>query len=251
MQMALSRQCGQSPDVSARETGSTSEMVDQPLATSAMGDSMDSDLLPKRLGETWASNNTDKVTGDLPPSGSEPDLITASRMDKTLMTVRKWVRTSSPLSCSDCSGLSPELRSWHLQFGNLSFDLDDRLWRRRAPPATALQLVVPTGERRGFIQRYHNSIFAEHFGVSRTVCRLLDRVYWPGLREDVWSYLASCSVCLAQKSPWPRRAPMGRVSVGHRWDRVAMDILGISMFWLLWIVSQGGQRPARSPTKRR
>ena len=45
--------------------------------------------------------------------------------------------------------------------------------RRRAPPATALQLVVPTGERRGFIQRYHDSIFAGHLGVSQTVCRLL------------------------------------------------------------------------------
>ena len=62
-----------------------------------------------------------------------------------------------------------------------------------------------------------------------TVCRLLDRVYWPGLHEDVRSYLASCSVCLAPKSPCPSRAPMGRVSVGHRWDRVAMDILDKSV----------------------
>ena len=56
--------------------------------------------------------------------------------------------------------------------------------------------------------------------------RLLD---WPGLHEDVRSYLASCSVCLARKSPWPRRAPIGHVWVGHRWDRVAMDILDMSV----------------------
>ena len=80
----------------------------------------------------------------------------------------------------------------------------------------ALQLVAPNSERRGFIQRYHDSIFAGHLGISRTVCRLLDRVYWPGLCEDVRSYIASCSVCLAQKSPCPHRAPMGHVSVGHR-----------------------------------
>ena len=66
-------------------------------------------------------------------------------------------------------------------------------------------------------------------GVSRTVYRLLDRVYWPGLHEDVHSYLASCSVCLAHKFPWPWRALMGHVSVGHRWDRVAMDILNMSL----------------------
>ena len=62
-----------------------------------------------------------------------------------------------------------------------------------------LQLVVPSGEHRGFIHRYHDSIFSGHFGVSRTVCRLLGRVYWPGLCEDVRSYLASYSVYLARK----------------------------------------------------
>ena len=118
----------------------------------------------------------------------------------------------------------PELRSWQLQFGNLSVDLDNRLWCCRAPPASTSQLVVPLSACRSLIQRYHDSIFAGHVDVSRTVYRLLDRVYWPGLREDVRSYIASCSVCPACKFPCPRRALMGHVSVGHRWDRVAMDM---------------------------
>ena len=58
---------------------------------------------------------------------------------------------------------------------------------------------------------------------------LLNRVYWPSLREYVRSYLASCSVCLARKSPCTRRAPMGHVSVGHRCGCVAMVILDISV----------------------
>ena len=127
------------------------------------------------------------------------------------------------------SVLSLELRSWRLQFGNVSLDSAGRLWRCYPPPAILRQLVVPPGECWGFIKRYHDSVFVGHLGVSRTVCRLLDRVYWPGLREDVRSYLVSCSVCLARKSPGPRRAPMGHVSVGHRWDIVAMDILDMSV----------------------
>ena len=59
--------------------------------------------------------------------------------------------------------------------------------------------------------------------------RLQSRVYWPGLSHDVRSYLASCTVCLARKSLCPRRAPMGHVDVGHRWDRVAMDMLDMSV----------------------
>ena len=41
--------------------------------------------------------------------------------------------------------------------------------------------------------------------------------------------MTSCSECLARKSPCPRRAPMGHVLVGHRWDRMAMDILDMSV----------------------
>ena len=123
------------------------------------------------------------------------------------------------------AGFSPELLSWRLQFGNISLDSATRLWRQCEPPAISFKVVVPQGKRRVFIQRYHDSVFAGHLGVSRAVCRLLDCVYWPGLREDVRSYLANCYVCLARKSPCPRRSPMGHVSVGHWWDRVAMDIL--------------------------
>ena len=98
-------------------------------------------------GEMWvAATYLDKVTADLPPSGSEPDLIEASKLDKTLITVREWVQSGSAPSWSDCAGLSSELRSWQLQFGNLSIDLEGRLWRRRAPPATTSQLLVPLSE---------------------------------------------------------------------------------------------------------
>ena len=84
-------------------------------------------------------------------------------------------------------------------------------------------------KRQDLICRFHDSLFAGHLGVSRTTYPLLDRAYWPGLRQDVRSYLASCLVCLARKYPCPRRAPMGHVEVGHQWDRVAMDLLDMSV----------------------
>ena len=90
-------------------------------------------------------------------------------------------------------------------------------------------MVVPHSERLDMIRRFHDSLFAGHLGVSRMVFCLQSRVYWPGLRQDVRTYLASCTVCLARMSPCPRRAPMGHVAVGHRWDQVAMDLLDLSV----------------------
>ena len=56
--------------------------------------------------------------------------------------------------------------------------------------------MVPDRDRQDMIRRFHDSLFACHLGVYRTVYRLHNRVYWPGLRQDVCSYLASCTVCL-------------------------------------------------------
>ena len=207
-QMAFQPDCPvSSSEENAGDAGSSLALMDQSFASSAMGDSMDADLLPELSGETWvAATYLDEVTADFPPAESEPDLIVASRLDITLIMVRKWVQSGSAPSWSDCAGLSLELWCWQLQFGNLSIDTYCRLWRRQAHPATTSQLVVPLSERRDFIRRYHDSIFAGHLGVSRTVYRLLDWVYWPGPREEMRSYLASCSICLARKSPCPWQA---------------------------------------------
>ena len=229
----MSRQCGQcrrpdSPvsaaDLPAVDADTQSLLVDQPFVSSEMGDSMDSDLLPELSGETWVASALEELTVDLPTAGSDIDLVTASRKDKILQTVRSWVQSGNAPPWPACAGLSPELRCWRLQVGNLTIDSVGRLWRRRSPPSEGSQLVVPVRERQELIRRFHDSLFAGHLGVTHTIFRLLDRVYWPGLRRDVQTYIASCTICLARKSPCPRRAPIGHVEVGHRWERVAMDL---------------------------
>ena len=165
---------------------------------------MDSDLLPELSGETWvASALLEELTVDLPTAGSDIDLVAASREDNTLQMVRSWVEAGNAPPWPACAGLSPELRCWRLQVGNLTIDSVGRLWRRRSPPSEGLQLVVPVRERQDLIRRFHDSLFAGHLGVTRTIFRLLDRVYWPGLRGDIRTYIASCTICLARKSPCP------------------------------------------------
>ena len=96
-------------------------------------------------------------------------------------------------------------------------------------PSVGSQLVVPVQKRKDFIKQFHDSLFAGHLGITQTVFRLIDRVYWPGLRRDVHTYITSCTICIAQKSPCPQKVPMGHVEVGHRWERVAMDLLDMSV----------------------
>ena len=75
----MSRQCGQckrpdcpvsAADLPTIDNDTQSLLVDQPFATSEMGDSMDADLLPECSGETWvASALIDELTVDLPAPG--------------------------------------------------------------------------------------------------------------------------------------------------------------------------------------
>ena len=101
----MSRQCGQcrrpdcpvsAADLPAVDADTRSLLVDQPFASSEMGDSMDSDLLPELSGETWvASALLEELTVDLPTSESDINLVAATRMDKILQTVRSWVQSGN------------------------------------------------------------------------------------------------------------------------------------------------------------
>ena len=132
----MSRQCGQCqrPDcpVSAMDSPvpdvkPEAGLVDQPFASSEMGESMDADLLPELSGETWvASALLEEFTAELLLAGVNLDLIAASRQDSTLATVREWIQSDSIPVWEECVGLSPELRCWRLRVGNLSIDTDGR-----------------------------------------------------------------------------------------------------------------------------
>ena len=172
----MSRQCGQSkrPDcpVSAADlptidTDAQSLLVDQPFATSEMGDSMDADLLPELSGETWvASALLDELTVDLPAAAVDDELVSETAEDKILQTVRSWVDSGVAPPWIECAGLAPELRSWRLQVGNIKIDSGGRLWRRRSPPAVGSQLVIPVKKRQEFIREFHDSLFAGHLGIT-------------------------------------------------------------------------------------
>ena len=110
----MSRQCGQcrrldsAADLPATNVETQSVLMDQPFASSEMGDSMDADLLPELSGETSvASALLEELTADLPTAGSDIDLIAASCDVSTLGTVRSWLQSGSVPPWSACAGLSP------------------------------------------------------------------------------------------------------------------------------------------------
>ena len=47
------------------------------------------------------------------------------------------------------------------------------------------------------------------------------------MSDDVKEWLGQCVACVKRKSPVGRHHPLGNISTGHRWDRIAIDIMDI------------------------
>lgn len=62
------------------------------------------------------------------------------------------------------------------------------------------KLVIPTKNRLEVLKVYHNDECSGHFGVSKTLNRILELYYWPRMRKDVMNYVRKCAICQANKT---------------------------------------------------
>ena len=90
-----------------------------------------------------------------------------------------------------------------------------------------LQLLISKQTREQLFLSYHASLLGSYLGRNRTLARLAHRFYWSDMSDDVKEWLGQCTVCIKRKSPAGRHHPLGNIPTGHRWNRIAMDILDV------------------------
>ena len=140
---------------------------------------------------------------------------------------RRRIRSGTFPAWAEVKCLCPDLLwLWHHR-NNLVVDDSGTIWRKRSTQSPLLQLLVPKPGRKKLFLLYHTSLFGGHLGRNRTLARLSHRFYWSGMSDDVKEWLCQCLVCVKRKSPNGRHHPLGNIPTGHRWDRIAMDILDV------------------------
>ena len=109
----------------------------------------------------------------------------------------------------------------------LENDILYRKYTEEDKNSSILQAVVPTTERRMVLKFCHDLETAGHLGVTKTLSRIRQKYYWPGLQADTRAYIAGCEKCSRRKHPqMKKKAPMTLVESGLPMDRIATDILG-------------------------
>ena len=86
---------------------------------------------------------------------------------------------------------------------------------------------VPSVLRNEILQELHACALEGHLGEDKTIAKIQERFYWPGLRHDVIQWLRTCPACATRKSPPQKnRAPLQMIASGFPMQIVAVDILG-------------------------
>ena len=149
--------------------------------------------------------------------------------DRDISMVKSWVQDGNRPEYSDISAESYAVKSLWSQWSRLAIkdDLLCRMWEEEGSKTITYQVIAPLTERRTILEHVHDSKTAGHLGVSKTLNKIRQGYYWPGLQSDVRSYVAGCQTCSKRKSPTKtKKAPMQTLQIGYPMERIATDILG-------------------------
>lgn len=105
-----------------------------------------------------------------------------------------------------------------------------RFTKSRYPLSTEFEWkqVVPSEERTQVILDNHATPLAGHLGVFKTLKRLNQRYFWPGMYNSVVEVLSKCDICIAHKhANHPPLGEMGRPkSCSRPFTMISIDLIG-------------------------
>ena len=86
-------------------------------------------------------------------------------------------------------------------------------------------LAVPSQFRADILDSIHKHPSGGHFGVNKTVNKVWQKYYWPGLYQDVVNYIEQCGGCRMHKGK-ALKATLQSIPCTAPWQDLTCDILG-------------------------
>ncbi|KAL6446826.1 hypothetical protein ACFW04_001334 [Cataglyphis niger] len=86
---------------------------------------------------------------------------------------------------------------------------------------------VPKEQRAKIISQHHNEPTAGHLGIAKTIARIAEYFYWPGMFREIAAYVRTCPTCQAHKVA--QEQPTGKLhatDIQKPWEQVTTDLVG-------------------------
>ncbi|MEW8191404.1 MAG: reverse transcriptase domain-containing protein [Candidatus Thiodiazotropha endolucinida] len=149
--------------------------------------------------------------------------------DSDLTVIIRAVETGQKPCHNEIVTLSPAARYYWSTWDSLVMHEGCLYWQfyRRDGTGSHLQFLVPKSLKDDILYQVRNTIVSGHLGRKKTLEKLLQRFFWYGVRDDVYTWILRCDICAANKRPQRTpRAPLGKMQVGAPFDRLSTDYLG-------------------------
>ena len=77
------------------------------------------------------------------------------------------------------------------------------------------------------LHKLHAGALEGHLGEEKTLNKVKEHFYWPGMQHDVRNWCRTCEACQTRKSaPKKNYAPLQTIKAGYPMQVVAVDIMG-------------------------
>ena len=90
------------------------------------------------------------------------------------------------------------------------------------------QLLAPLKFRKKIMEMAHEGVFGGHLGAGRTLDKIMQSFFWPGINADVQRYCRSCDACQKTSSKGKQnKVPLVTTPlIEEPMSRVAVDLIG-------------------------
>ena len=144
---------------------------------------------------------------------------------RVLNTVYQLVKKGQKPTREIRAQCAPDVLKWLNDWSRL-FLHDDILYGRRVDSdgVERKQLLCPQQFRTVVCKLLHNGM--GYLGQDRTIALCQDRVFWPGMSNDVVKWIGQCQRCTCAKAPsLPQCAPLENILSSQPMEMVALDFL--------------------------
>ncbi|PAA79347.1 hypothetical protein BOX15_Mlig008663g1, partial [Macrostomum lignano] len=152
--------------------------------------------------------------------------VDAQRADRAISYVLNLVKNEAPKPEFDARlRLSKEQRNLLGYFENLRVE-DDLLMIDLTDGQQSPKVVLPEALDAQVLQELHSSPLCGHLGQTKTLKRLRERFWRPGLARVTENFISRCRACLESKSRRRDKVPVQSFPVCEVLGRVHCDVVG-------------------------